>query len=210
MIIRAKHTCESDLRAFCTKMHLKHLLHKQPTPKSFSYIILNFPPISTLYIVLVWKRFSGCFEEICFASSPQVGRLVHTQAGLGHPLTISHVCGPQKISQVCMCVKRLIHHKSINPDCSAIAKEWPNLLTICEKWVDSTAILNQPLHSGWWSCLSPEWWRGQHKCMGISDRPTMAHNRQNLHFYFFAIEDLVFHNPRDCGSIVDNLQYKYN
>ena len=46
--------------------------------------------------------------------------------------------------------------------------------------------------------------------MGISDRPTMPHNRQNLHFYFFAIEDLVFHNPRDCGSIVDNLQYKYN
>ena len=33
-------------------------------------------------------------------------------------------------------------------------------------------------------------------------------------FLFFCnpdtIEDLVFHNPRDCGSIVDNLQSKYN
>ena len=56
MIIRAKHTCESDLRAFCTKMHLKHLLHKQPTPKSYSYIILKFPPIPTLY--------SACLETL--------------------------------------------------------------------------------------------------------------------------------------------------
>ena len=170
MIIRAKHTCESDLRAFCTKMHLKHLLHKQPTPKSFSYIILNFPPISTLYIVLVWKRFSGCFEEICFASSPQVGRL-SPHAGRSGASTYYFPClwssknisglyvrktiNPSQIDQSrlqCDCKRMSILPQSTGleirffplPVFLQSRQDRPNLLTICEKWGDPTAILNQP------------------------------------------------------------------
>ena len=80
MIIRAKHTCESDLRAFCTKMHLKHLLHKQPTPKSYSYIILKFPPIPTLYSAcletLFWLFWGNMFCKFVpsWQTGPHAGR----------------------------------------------------------------------------------------------------------------------------------------
>ena len=44
--------CKTHLRVRFTsvlhKMHLKDLLHQQPTPKSYSYIILQFPPIFAL------------------------------------------------------------------------------------------------------------------------------------------------------------------
>ena len=92
MIIRAKHTCESDLRAFCTKMHLKHLLHKQPTPKSYSYIILKFPPIPTLYSACLETLFWLFWGNMFCKSAPSWQTCPH--AGLGHPHTIFHVSGP--------------------------------------------------------------------------------------------------------------------
>ena len=88
--------CKTHLRVRFTSILHKNAFEASPAQAAHAKILfLYYSTVSTyLCIVLVWKRFSGCFEEICFASSPQVGRLVHTQAGLGHPHTIFHVSGP--------------------------------------------------------------------------------------------------------------------
>ena len=102
-----------------------------------------------------------------------------------------------------MCVKRSIHHKSINPDCSAIEEECPilsqstglgirfsyfsydrpNLLTICKKRGDPTAILNQPSNlTAHRQVLGLESRAGSYPCSRVLCNPTGRPQRERATF----------------------------